>query len=46
MHFRKGQIETKLNLTSGEHSLTLQFANGHHESYGKAWRRTIHIKVK
>ncbi|MDQ6960435.1 MAG: DUF4399 domain-containing protein [Mariprofundaceae bacterium] len=46
IHFGKGQTEAKLKLASGEHTLTLQFANGHHESYGKDWCKTIHITVK
>jgi len=46
IHFGKGQKETELKLTSGPHSLTLQFADGHHISYGKDWCKTIHITVK
>jgi len=46
MHFGKGQTETILNLTKGKHTLTLQFADGHHISYGKAWSKTIHVQVK
>jgi len=45
-HFGKGQTETKLNLEPGEHSLTLQFANGKHQSYGKDWCHTIHVTVE
>lgn len=46
LHFGKGQTETTLRLTPGKHTLTLQFANGHHQSYGKALSQTIHITVK
>ncbi len=46
MHFGKGQMETTLNLAKGKHTLTLQFADGHHISYGKAWSQTIHVEVK
>jgi len=46
MHFGKGQTEAALNLSKGDHTLTLQFADGHHISYGKAWSQTIHIQVK
>jgi len=46
MHFGKGQTETILNLTKGKHTLTLQFADGYHISYGKAWSKTIHVQVK
>ena len=45
-HFGKGQTETELTLPPGEHSLSLQFADGAHRSYGEAYRRTIRITVK
>jgi len=45
-HFGKGQTETILHLTPGEHTLTLQFADGHHQSYGKKMSQTIHVFVK
>jgi hypothetical protein len=32
LHFGKGETETTITLPPGEHSLTLQFANGRHES--------------
>ena len=46
MHFGKGQTETALDLAKGKYTLTLQFADGHHVSYGKAWSKTIHVQVK
>jgi len=46
IHFGKGQTETELKLAPGMHTLTLQFANGHHESYGKDWCKTIHLTVR
>jgi len=46
LHFGKGQMETTLELTPGEHTLTLQLADGHHISYGKDWSKTIHVDVK
>lgn len=46
IHYGKGQTETELTLTSGEHTLTLQFANGLHQSYGEEWSKTIKIIVK
>ena len=46
IHFGKGQTETTLELTPGEHTLTLQFANGLHQSYGEAWSKTITVNVK
>ena len=44
-HFGKGQTSDTLKLNPGKHSLTLQFANGAHESYGKDWSKTIAITV-
>jgi len=46
LHFGKGQTETTLHLFPGKHSLTLQFGNGHHKSYGRALSQTINITVK
>ncbi len=46
MHFGKGQTETTLTLTPGEHSLTLQFADGNHLSYGPAMSSTITVQVE
>jgi len=46
LHFGKGQTETELNLPPGEHTLTLQFADGKHQSYGPALSQTIKIEVK
>jgi uncharacterized protein DUF4399 len=43
IHFGKGQTEVQLNLTPGEHTLTLQFADGIHTSYGEAWSKTITV---
>lgn len=46
MHFGKGQTETTLKLKPGKHHLTLQFADGFHQSYGKIMSSTIEINVK
>lgn len=46
MHFGKGQTETTLNLEPGKHTLTLQFADGLHRSYGDDWCHTIHVNVE
>ena len=46
IHFGKGQTETTLTLSPGEHTLTLQFANGLHQSYGPDWSKTITVTVK
>lgn len=46
LHFGKGQTETELTLTPGEHTLTLQFADGLHRSYGKQLATSITITVE
>jgi citrate lyase alpha subunit len=47
LHFGKGQTQSKpLELKPGQHTLTLQFANGTHTSYGMRMSKTIHITVK
>ena len=45
-HFGMGQTEAKITLPKGEHTLTLQFADGNHMSYGPALSQTIHVHVK
>ncbi|MDX8402307.1 MAG: DUF4399 domain-containing protein [Mariprofundaceae bacterium] len=46
LHFGKGQTEATIHLTPGEHTLTIQFADGYHHSYGPALSRTITVHVK
>jgi len=46
LHFGKGQTETAVELPPGKHTLTLQFADGLHQSYGPAMSKTIEIEVK
>lgn len=46
LHFGKGQTETMLKLSPGKHTLTLQFADGAHQSYGPEMSSTIHVEVK
>ena len=45
IHFGDGSTETELELAPGEHTLTLQFADGMHRSYGRALSKTITITV-
>ncbi|GIL73808.1 hypothetical protein Vretimale_5329 [Volvox reticuliferus] len=45
-HFGKGQTSVDLELPPGKHTLTLQFANAAHESYGPAFASTITLDVK
>ncbi len=46
IHFGGGQKETDLTLPPGKHTLTLQFANGAHVSFGPALSATIHVTVQ
>lgn len=46
LHFGKGQTETELTLPKGKHTLTTQFADLAHKSYGPAWSQTITITVQ
>jgi hypothetical protein len=43
LHFGKGQTETTVALTPGEHVLSLQFADGIHRSYGPALSASIKV---
>ena len=45
VHFGGGQTSHELSLKPGEHTLTLQFADGEHKSYGQDWSRTITVNV-
>jgi len=46
-HYGKGQTESKpLDLKPGKHTLTLQFADGMHTSYGVRMSKTIEVVVK
>lgn len=45
-HFGKGQTETEVALSPGEHTLTLQFANGAHQSYGAEMSSSIKVMIK
>ncbi len=46
IHFGKAQTEALLKLSPGEHTLTLQFADGLHRSYGEKWSKTITVNVQ
>ena len=46
LHFGKGQTEMELKLFPGKHTLTLQFADGAHRSYGEPLSKTITVIVK
>jgi len=46
LHFGKGQTETEVKLPPGTYKLTMQFANGAHQSYGPGLSKTITVTVK
>ncbi len=46
LHFGRGQTETEVTLPPGQYTLTAQFANGAHQSYGPAMSQTIRVTVK
>jgi hypothetical protein len=46
LHFGKAQSEGEVKLPPGTHTLTLQFANGAHLSYGPEMSKTITVHVK
>lgn len=47
IHFGKGQTEFKFEgLKDGPHTLTLQFADGQHKSYGPAYSAQAKIIIK
>ena len=46
IHFGKGQTETSLELSPGKHTLTLQFADYAHRSFGGKWSKTITVNVE
>ena len=46
IHFGKGQTETDLELEPGAYTLTLQFADGLHQSYGEAMSASIKVTVE
>jgi hypothetical protein len=46
IHFGKGQTETEVKLPPGTYTLTMQFANGLHQSYGAPMSASIKVTVK
>jgi Domain of unknown function (DUF4399) len=46
IHFGKAQTEAEVKLAPGNYTLTAQFANGAHQSYGKALSHSIKVTVK
>ena len=46
LHYGKGQTETDIQLPPGQHTLTLQFGDGIHRSYGPVMSQTITVNAK
>lgn len=46
IHYGAGQTETELELPVGTHTLTMQFADGLHQSYGEQMSATISVTVE
>jgi len=46
IHFGQGQTEADIELPPGKHKLTMQFADGAHQSYGEVLATTITITVE
>ncbi len=46
IHYGGGQTETEINLSPGEHYLTMQFADGFHQSYGEQMSAVVLIVVE
>ena len=46
IHFGGGQTQTQLDLEAGNYSLTLQFADGMHQSYGEKMSKTINVTIR
>jgi hypothetical protein len=46
MHFGFGETESIVTLAPGIHTLTVQFANGDHKSFGPAMSKTITVTVR
>jgi hypothetical protein len=46
LHFGNAQKEAELKLTPGEHTITLQYADGLHRSYGSKLASTVKVTVQ
>ncbi|MDN5204101.1 DUF4399 domain-containing protein [Fulvivirgaceae bacterium BMA10] len=45
IHYGKGQTEVEVTLQPGTHTLTMQFADGFHQSYGESMSAQITVVV-
>lgn len=46
LHYGAAQAEAEISLKPGKHTLTLQFADKDHKSFGEEWSKTIAVDVK
>ena len=46
IHFGKGQTQTELTLEPGDYTITLQFGDGVHRSYGESMAASIGVVVQ
>lgn len=46
LHYGKGQTDATISLTPGKHTLTMQFGDAIHRSYGGALATTITVTVR
>ena len=46
IHYGQGQSEVTLSLAPGEYTLSLQYADGVHASYGPDWATSVDILVQ
>ena len=45
IHYGQGQTKVEISLEPGKHTLTLQFADGVHVSYGEEMSATVEIEI-
>lgn len=46
IHFGAGQTETEIDLPRGEYQLTMQFADGYHQSYGEQLAADTQLSIQ
>ncbi len=46
IHYGGGQTSDSVSLDPGNYTLTLQFADGMHVSYGEKWSKTINVTIE
>jgi len=46
IHYGDGSTTAEIELTKGEHTLTMQFADGYHQSYGQQMSHSVRVFVE